>query len=225
MGKTKILDKIKKCLALSKSSNANEAATALRHAQALMRQHGITEADVEALGFSGEKVDIPVQSGTGKKLPLHIGEFVYLMRKAFGVRSVISEEVRISDASYVVSYFGPTARVMMAAYAHQVCWRAMTRAWTEHLKENPRLRGVRGMRTGFYSGWIEEVSSKVQAIGFTEEEEAKTELVINQTYGKKLVKMKTRQTSVYGSAEDAGRAAGSSFNIHRPVNAEKLRLT
>lgn len=225
MDKAKVLDKIKKCLALSKSSNANEAATALRHAQALMRTHGITEADVEALGFSGEKVDIPVQASAGNKIPLYLAHFTQLMRKAFGVRSVLSEEVRISDASYTVSYYGPTARVMMAAYAHQVCWRAMCNAWTQHLKENSRIRGVRGMRTGFYIGWLEEVSAKVEAIGFTEDEEAKTELVMEARYGKKLVKVKARPTGVYGSAEDAGRAAGSNFNIHRPVGAEKLRLS
>ena len=42
----RILDKIKKCLALSKSANENEAATALRQAQKLMEAHSISELDV-----------------------------------------------------------------------------------------------------------------------------------------------------------------------------------
>ena len=44
----KILDKIKKCLALSSSSNEHEAAIALRQAQKLMELHGISDIDVKA---------------------------------------------------------------------------------------------------------------------------------------------------------------------------------
>lgn len=38
--------KIKHCLALAQSANENEAATALRQAQALMREYRLTEMDV-----------------------------------------------------------------------------------------------------------------------------------------------------------------------------------
>ena len=44
--RAKILDKIKKLLALSTSSNVNEAATAAAAAQRLMLEHKLTEADV-----------------------------------------------------------------------------------------------------------------------------------------------------------------------------------
>lgn len=37
--------KIKHCLALAQSANENEAATALRQAQALMREYRLTEMD------------------------------------------------------------------------------------------------------------------------------------------------------------------------------------
>ena len=44
----KILDKIKKCLALASSANEHEAAAALRQAQKLMQAHGLTDQDVAA---------------------------------------------------------------------------------------------------------------------------------------------------------------------------------
>ena len=47
MDKERILEKIKKCLALSKSANEHEAAQALKQAQALMREYGITDIEVE----------------------------------------------------------------------------------------------------------------------------------------------------------------------------------
>lgn len=47
MSKDRILRRIKKCLALSKSSNEHEAAAALRQAKAMMEKHGITLHDAE----------------------------------------------------------------------------------------------------------------------------------------------------------------------------------
>lgn len=46
MDRNKALDKIKKCLRLATSANPNEAAAAMRQAQALMRKHGIGQDDV-----------------------------------------------------------------------------------------------------------------------------------------------------------------------------------
>lgn len=46
MDRNKALDKIKKCLRLATSANPNEAAAAMRQAQALMKLHGIGQDDV-----------------------------------------------------------------------------------------------------------------------------------------------------------------------------------
>lgn len=46
MEKTRIIDKIVKCLRLSESCNANEAASALRQAQRLMRKYDISDSEV-----------------------------------------------------------------------------------------------------------------------------------------------------------------------------------
>ena len=46
MEKTKIIDKIHKCLRLADSGNPNEAALALRQAQAMMRKYQIREEEV-----------------------------------------------------------------------------------------------------------------------------------------------------------------------------------
>lgn len=219
--KARILEKIKKCLALGKSSNANEAAAALRQAQKLMAKHGITEEELEILGYGQEDVDMPVQAN--KTLPLYISYFLDLIMHAFGVRAIVGRTVRQSDASYTISYLGARGRVMMAAYAHTVCWRSMTTSWTAFLAENPWLRGQRGSRTGFYLGWIEEVKSKVEEIGFTDEDQRRTDIMLEKA-GRKLVKTKTVGMRVGISAERAGTEAGKSFSIHRPMNAERKRI-
>ena len=50
MAEEKILDKIRKCLAIANDSrgNAAECENAMRQAQALMAKHGLTELDLDA---------------------------------------------------------------------------------------------------------------------------------------------------------------------------------
>lgn len=219
--KQKVLDKIKKCLALGKSSNANEAATALRQAQALMRKHGITELDIDTLGYSFEHVDIPVQYT--KQPPLYLVQFLNMIRCIFAVKPVMGESVRVSDYSFYVHYFGPTARVLTAAYAHTVCWRAMQTSWSRFLKEHPYLRGQRGARSGFFLGWIQEVTLKLEFMRFTDDERAKTEALVVHNGG--TMKITANTMKVSNRAFDAGADAAKDFSIHRPMDQSRLRLT
>lgn len=46
MDKQAVLEKIKKCLALSKSANEHEAAQAMKQAQALMKKYEVDAVDV-----------------------------------------------------------------------------------------------------------------------------------------------------------------------------------
>ena len=64
MNKKEVIEKIKKCLALSKSANQHEAATALRQAQALMEKYNIDADDAELLGI----VDAEI-TGSGSQKP------------------------------------------------------------------------------------------------------------------------------------------------------------
>jgi hypothetical protein len=222
MDKQTVFDKIKKCLALGASSNPHEAAAALRQAQKLMDMHGVTQADIDALGYSGETVEVPIQVNK-KIVPLHLQHFINLIKKAFGVKLVISHNVRVSDTSYMIHYFGPTARVQMAAYAHVVLFRAMNGAWTKYLRENPDARGQRGARSSFFIGWIHGVSEKVEAIGYSDVERAATDIVLKAAY-QSLVKTKSGKVQWDDEVAGAGVRAARDFDIHRPMNQDKLRL-
>lgn len=113
MDRAKLLSRIQKCLNLSKSSEPHEAAAALRQAQKMMEVFGVTERELGAIGYTGEKVSCPIQAGD--KVPPTLNMLIHMLREAFGVRSVLSREVRISDASFCVHYFGPEDRTMLAA--------------------------------------------------------------------------------------------------------------
>ncbi len=226
MDRQKVLDKIKKCLALSKSPEAAEAAAALRQAQKLMELYGVSNDEIGAIGYGSERVAVPVQANI--KVPAYLNELLHLMERAFGVEPIIETEVRVSDESYVIRYFGPEHRVMLAAYAHEVTFRAMMNAWTRHIKANPRRKGERGVRSGFLLGWIEAVQAAVMAIALNDEEKAGTELVKKNFYearGTTLVTLEANQLRVSDNAWNAGSEAGSQFSLHRPMGGkENLKL-
>ena len=223
MDKNKALDKIKKCLALSKSANANEAATALRQAQALMAKFNLTEADVELQGYGFSQVDVPIQANK-KKIPVVLSTLINIIEKAFGVQPIISYRIGVSDTSYRIKYMGPKHRLEMAAYAHTVVYRAMEAAWRDHLKAHPYLRGERSARTSFQIGWLYEVENKVDAIGFTEEEKAAMKALEVATYGKSLAKSTTNDQRLDGILLGAGVRAAADFSLARPMGQERARL-
>lgn len=222
MDRAKLLSKIEKCLRLSKSSEPHEAAAALRQAQKMMEAHGVTEVELGAVGYANEAVSVPIQ--VNKKLPAALAALVALVKRAFGVEAVVESEVRVSDRSYVIRYFGPADRVMLASYAQTVMHRAMTSAWTRHLNDNPLDSGIRGARSGFQLGWLDAVADQVEALAMTDVERAGTELVKTQHYGRELAKSKVNNMRVSGKAMDAGAEAGAAFRLHRPVGTERLKL-
>lgn len=226
MDRNRILEKIQKCLNLAKNGAATEgeAAAALNSAQAMMRKYGVDEKELGAVGYGKERIQCPIQAG--KKAPLHLLHLIDLIKKAFGVKPVMTREVRVSDASWTIVYFGPEHRVVMAGYAHAVIARSMEKGWTEFQRRNPHLKGERGARTGFYIGWIEAVRKQVMELAMTEEEEAGTDIVMRQDFPS-LVKTKASNMRVDGGAMAAGMNAGSDFKLHRPMGggaAERLRI-
>lgn len=218
MDRNKALEKIQKCLALGKSPNEHEAAAAMRQAQALMRNFGITDAEIGLLGYGSEAVQTAIQAG--KKIPLTLSELVYLIRHAFGVSAVYERRILKTDANFCVVYYGREDRVMLAGYAHSVVARAVEQSWQKHLKENPYLKGQVGSRAGFYAGWIHGVQSKVEAFATPQEEIAKAKTLMESMYPA-LRSAVPNNMKVDGRALRAGAAASEGFSLHTPMNGRE----
>ena len=82
------LDKIKKCLRLAKSDNANEAAAALRQAQKLMAKHGLNDVDVQLADVTRHRA----KSGAVSHPPRWMWLLMSLIKEAFGVEYVYHSE-------------------------------------------------------------------------------------------------------------------------------------
>lgn len=64
MSKNKIINKIKKCLALANSSNQHEAAAALRQAHKMMKQYKLSLDDIDLHKITTGKI-----TGSGNNVP------------------------------------------------------------------------------------------------------------------------------------------------------------
>lgn len=232
MDRETLLKKIKKCLALGKSSNEHEAAAALRQAQKLMEMHGLTEEDVGQTEYVHAVVVTDYEwpdpmgrnPGRGVKIPLIIKAVCNLIGHAIGVEKVYEPFKKGNYDMFAVRYFGPRARVMMAEHAHTVVYRAVGRAWRAYLKDNPWIKGRAGGRAGFYMGWCRGVVDKVAAMVPTDEEKRGTELAKSRHYGRELQLERKGERTLYGNTLEAGAKASADFDMHRPLHESRLRI-
>lgn len=225
MDRESVMRKIAKCMALASDArgDATTAAVALAQAQKLMARHGVTEQELGAYGYTQETIKTAIQCG--KVVPIVLNAVVSLMQRAFGVKAVMARGVRVSDYNWDVVYWGPEHRVMLATYAHTIVSRTLDKAWATYIKENPHRKGAHGARAGFYLGWISEVTQTIEDFGWSDEDKRGTELAQAQFYGRELGKARASKQGVRSREIDAGREAGESFKLHRPVaGSERLKL-
>ncbi|EFC87015.1 hypothetical protein NEIMUCOT_06561 [Neisseria mucosa ATCC 25996] len=82
MDKQAVLEKIKKCLALSKSANEHEAAQAMKQAQVLMKKYEVDAVDVVLSEVS--------ERGVGRKMAVKLAEwqwsFANMISEVFGCK-------------------------------------------------------------------------------------------------------------------------------------------
>lgn len=218
----RILDKIKKCLKLSKSSEAHEAAAALRQAQKMMEANNVTQE--ELLGLEVKSVQVMTPEPYKRKLPLYMNVLMGICQRAFECDALIEAGWRNGKPRLCIRYFGLNGKEQLAAYAHEVMWRQLSASWKEYQKQNPWAVNEKGARQGFWIGWLQEVRSKVMAFaGNEEEKEMLSKAMIAYNGGKELSSCKTNNMSIDGHTASAGRDAAGDFSIHRPVNGATQR--
>jgi Protein of unknown function (DUF2786) len=165
MDRDSAIDKIKKCLNLAKSANQNEAATALRQAQALMREHGLDEEGVDLASVQENDV-------RAKFMPILAWEadLAMTVADAFGCK-VIDTYRRDGWASLRAKrlrywrFVGVTAAPEIAGYTFEVLGGQCVRERRAHVGRQsknckPATRTARG--DAFAMGWVIGVRALVE---------------------------------------------------------------
>lgn len=195
------IDKIKKLLALSSSSNPHEAAVALKRAQKLMELHNISKIDLDLNEISEFRAKISSILKTGRIYAYVSG----IVAKAIGVEHILLKK----NGSYSnVLFIGNKSQLELANYVFTVLTRQLAIVkkdyekslsdgyWgnpkvmaeltsdyecSEELQEHYRSRDkyikacisktIRSQVNAYLKGWISTVYSKIEAIMVTPDDQ------------------------------------------------------
>jgi hypothetical protein len=225
MNKEKYLAKIKKLLNLHrKATNQNEAAAALRQAQNLMREHNVTELDVEFTNISeASSKGSPNQSQTPPKYLVYLVEVI---KRAFGVGAYFDQREGkniYSSPRRIITFYGPDVRPQIAAYAFDVLARQMTAARKEFIAgmhRNTKMANRTAKADQFCEGWAEGVWRIVAELVPTE-----AETTLMEAYRERRLQgleswssRKARKVNGGENARSAGYLAGRQAQLNHGVS-------
>ena len=209
MDKKTALEKIKKCLRLAKSANEHEAAQALKQAQALMREYGVTDFDVALSEVTEAGVKTPVTC------PRWQHGLFNVCKLAFGCGGYIEKDFDYLANRYTASYkfYGVSPKPELASYAYEVLIRQLRWARRQYIAtELMRVRSTKNKTyraDQFCEGWVVAVLNKVEAFANSPEETQKMEFYFKQLG--EMKKAKVRDVKVKGNVKNSGacdRASG-----------------
>ncbi len=159
--------KIKHCLALSQSANENEAATALRQAQALMREYRLTEMDVK-LSDVGE---VESQFSRNERRPAWDQQLSASVAAAFNCSSLRVREWCKAKNRVVerASFIGVTPSQHIALYAYEALLTKLKLARKQYAAgvRSGKYRSSYSAETAgdhFALAWVAEVYGKLLAL-------------------------------------------------------------
>lgn len=155
MDRKTAIRKLRACLRLAASSNPNEAAAALRQAQALMREHGLTEDDAEI-----ESRAAPLRHRR-TELPPYIIELIDLVADAFGTSPLLAPNDKLNGL--VIRFYGPPAAAEVSATAFTVLRRQLDRDIQRHTKRIRKRANKEARGNEFGCGWTAAVRHKLPA--------------------------------------------------------------
>lgn len=225
----RILEKVKKCLALAASDQPGEAAAALRQARKLMDKYGITEAQVKLAEVKA------VQTGKTPPAKDRAGKLVAWIAQAFACQPLLT---RNDAGEPVFEFIGKGHYPELAEYTYSVLWRRLdteAKAFHEQMlcslldpdwdlavpadkrRHQWAVEDARKATTAFCEGWLHRVGETVRSFAGHEPDQDVKDWVAHQ-YGK-LRARKTRQhRDLNADGVRAGMDAGSRVSLHHGVN-------
>lgn len=220
MNKDRIMKKIQKCLALSKSSNEHEAAAALRQAKALMDTHQLTMSDVEL-----NQLDVVEVEGKGLARPPRWKIMLYLtVARAFGCSS-------FTRGGHPV-FVGTAPNPEVAKYALDVLLRQLELNKKEFLSSKAHFVDIldRGEKTklgrGFAEGWVQGCYQTVEkfSASLSDDKHAEHKRKMEQQHNGKINKAAPRkrasESGIGRQAAAYGYQSGMKAQIHAGMSQD-----
>lgn len=187
--KKTVIDKIKKCLALSKSANVHEATAALRQARKLMEFHGISNLDMAHAEIEESKA----RSGACSRPAEWEAFLADVIAEQFGCRLLFLNG--ISKGYWQFIGFGPSADI--ANYAFAVLLRQLKKERQNYIKTKLRRCTSTQRRRAdlFCLGWVQSAKHSLHGMGVSQEQMNAISTYIDARYGKQIAALKTTDRS------------------------------
>ena len=240
MNKKAVIEKIKKCLALSKSANQHEAAAALRQAMAFMEKYKIDADDPELLGIAEASI-----LGSGSQKPtVFEAVLANAIAQMMGCKVILSGDIKITKdlsfkkvAAWKFIGFDPAPEI--ASYAFDVLFRQLKKARSVFISENLKRVQIKANKVKradlFCEGWVIEATKLVSDLNPDKEKMEQIQAYVQQKHNvrnsKPTDRNKKTNTNTDRAQNDlhAGRQAGKSAKLNNAMNGgapmEKLGVS
>ena len=240
MNKKTVIEKIKKCLALSKSANQHEAAAALRQAMAFMEKYKIDADDPELLGIAEASI-----LGSGSQKPtVFEAVLANAIAQMMGCKVILSGDIKITKdlsfkkvAAWKFIGFDPAPEI--ASYAFDVLFRQLKKARSVFISENLKRVQIKANKVKradlFCEGWVIEATKLVSDLNPNKEKMEQIQAYVQQKHNVRnsepTDRNKKTNTNTDRAQNDlhAGRQAGKSAKLNNAMNGgapmEKLGVS
>lgn len=229
MNKKTVIEKIKKCLALSKSANQHEAAAALRQAMAFMDKYKIDADDPELLGIAEASI-----LGSGSQKPT-VFETVLAnsIAKMMGCKAILQSQIKVTaqmsfkkECAWTFIGFDPAPEI--ASYAFEVLYRQLKKARSIFISENLKRVQIKANKVKradlFCEGWVIEATKLVSDLNPDKEKMEQIQAYVQQKHivrnSEPTDRNKKTNTNTDRAQNDlhAGRQAGKTAKLNNAMN-------
>lgn len=223
------LKKIKKCLALAKSPNPNEAAIAMRQAQRLMQEHSVTDDDVALSDVAA--VTCSTRTNSQPRWEVRLASMIadafacdlIWTRTEKWVAWAGNSGGRIAVQRALV-FVGVGSAAQIAAYAWDVLSRQCAKARLAHIRRQPaRCKPITLTARGdeFAMGWVAAASIKLEKFTAPDREVLLIEQYMTATWPDSTTfkpKDRTKGRNVTRNDRREGFVAGLDAQLDRGVD-------
>lgn len=215
-----VLDRIRKLLALAGSPNQHEAELAMQKAHELMVRHNVESvAQGAELGYEARHLGDPEKRGTRVE-----SDIIGLLVECFFVKAIRIPVyiVRTGKRGQVYEIVGTPQNVEMAAHVHAFLLATADRLWQENRRDH-RVKSGRdrlAYQSGVINGFREKLAGERKMLKQQEGLVWVGDRKLDGFYRARHPHITTRRTTVYlTGAHLAGREAGRSVVLHKPVSS------
>ncbi len=221
MDKDNILKKIKKCFALGKSDNPNEAALALKMAQELINKYQIRNEDIRMADISGIKTRMSEAQNPAQ----YLYALVNMIKQVFGCEAVLEYDFSFKIGWFtIVSFIGFGPDPELACYAYSVLQKQLVKGRKQYVsKLRKDLKRTTKIRRGdlWAQSWINSVAKKAVYLTVGKDKES----LLKQWKDKHYQNLKSTSGRIAKkngigdtSAIIEGYVAGKKATLHHGVN-------